>query len=106
MSRGGVETTRGRDQFARHAHTHNHLASSIRVITGGLEDVIDGARCGTVVEERLRCIMHLVTRITIISTRSVVGDPPEEEERDTIHDHCSTLLQYVPDDTSAKSFEQ
>ncbi len=68
-------------------------------------------RCGksgphTLVEQRLRCIMHLVTRITIISTRSVVVDPPEEEERDTIHDHCSTLPQCFLDDTSAKSFEQ
>ena len=51
MSRGGVETTSGRDQFARHAHTSDHLASSFIVITGGLEDVIDGASRGTFVEE-------------------------------------------------------
>src|SRR5438876_2128896 len=51
MTRGGVDTTSGRDQFARHAHTDDHLASSLVVITGGLEDVIDGASRGTFVEE-------------------------------------------------------
>jgi hypothetical protein len=51
MARGGVETTSGRDQFAGHAHTSDHLASSFIVITGGLEDVIDGASRGTFVEE-------------------------------------------------------
>ena len=43
MTSGGVETTSGRDQFACYAHTCDHLASSIIVITGGLEDVFDGA---------------------------------------------------------------
>ncbi len=51
MARGGVETTSGSDQFARHAHTSDHLASSFIVITGGLEDVIDGASRGTFVEK-------------------------------------------------------
>ncbi len=51
MSRGGVETTGGRDQFAGHAHTDDHLTSSFVVITAGLEDVIDGASRGTFVEE-------------------------------------------------------
>ena len=51
MSRGGVETTSGRDKFACHAHTYDHLASSFIVIAGGLEDVIDGASRGTFVEE-------------------------------------------------------
>src|SRR5258708_3131691 len=50
--------------------------------------------------------MHLVTRTTIISTRSVVVDPSEEEERDRIHDHCSTSQQCAPGETSAKWFEQ
>ena len=51
MTSGGVETTSGRDQFACYAHTCDHLASSIIVITGGLEDVFDGARCRTAVEK-------------------------------------------------------
>ena len=46
--------------------------------------------------------MHLVTRITINSIQPVVVGSPEEEKRDTIHDHCSTSQQYVPDGIFAK----
>ncbi len=51
MARGGVETTSGRDQFTRHAHTCDHLASSIMVITGGLEDIFDGASRRTLTDK-------------------------------------------------------
>src|SRR5713101_6838963 len=49
--------------------------------------------------------MHLVTRISINAIQPMVVGSPEEEKRDTIHDHCSTSQQCAPDDTSAKSFE-
>jgi hypothetical protein len=53
-------------------------------------------------QQRSRCIMHLVTRITINSIQSAVVDPAEEGERDTIHDHCTAPRQCVPDGIFAK----
>src|SRR5256885_2118667 len=58
------------------------------------------------VEQRSRCIMHLVTRISINSIQPAVVAPPGEEKKDRIHDHCSTPQQCAPGDTSAKWFER
>jgi hypothetical protein len=51
MVGGGVEATGGRDQFSGHLHAHQHFASGFSVITGGLEDVLDGLGGVAVVQE-------------------------------------------------------
>jgi hypothetical protein len=50
--------------------------------------------------------MHLVAQFAIMTTQSVVVDPPLEEERVMIYDHCNIFPQCVPGDTSARSFER
>ena len=51
MVGGGVETTGGRDEFASHTHTHDHLAPSFIIIAGGMDDIFDGAGGGTLAEK-------------------------------------------------------
>ena len=46
--------------------------------------------------------MHLVSWITINLIQSAVVGSPAAEKRDTIHDHCTALQQYVPDGIFAK----
>ena len=41
MGGGGVETTRGRDQFSGHFHAHQHFVSGFFVLAGGFENVWD-----------------------------------------------------------------
>src|SRR5260370_19134935 len=56
-------------------------------------------------EQRSRCIMHLVARMTLISKQLAAVDPPQEVERDRIYDQYNIFPRCVPDDNSAKWFE-
>jgi hypothetical protein len=51
---------------------------------------------------RSRCIMHLVSSITINSRAAMVAGSPAAKQRDTIPAHCTAPQQYVPDGIFAK----
>ncbi len=51
MVGGGVETTGGRDQFSGHLHAHQHFASCVSVVAGGLKNVLDGLGGVAVLQE-------------------------------------------------------
>ena len=42
MVGGGVETTGGREQFSGPLHAHQHFASCVSVVAGGLKNILDG----------------------------------------------------------------
>jgi len=51
MVGGGVETPGGRDQFSGHFHAHQHFASCVSVIAGGLKNILDGLGGVAVLQE-------------------------------------------------------
>ena len=51
MVGGGVEATGGRDQFSGHFHAHQHFASGVSVVAGGLKNILNGPGCVAVLQE-------------------------------------------------------